>query len=239
MTPEELLEFLQRTVDEGFVSQIYSAASVGEAEVLETLREADLDVYSLTEIHRLPTEALDAVADAHLKVARRVGAVAGVTYGAFGILTAIPEIVHLMVAVLRTAQRMSLTYGHEIQSFQGNLQLWEAVAKSFGIDPESYEGTEPQGLGTLPVPKFNSDQMKWNPIIFGVARKVLITIGYIFLKKRWARAVPLIGIGLSGVGNYTLLKRFGRELKEEFRGKHQMLGLRDDSNSIPIDFTVA
>lgn len=238
MTPEELLRFLQQTVDEGFVSQLYKAASVREAEVLEALRGADIDVYSLQEIQRIPTDLLDGVANTHLRQARRMGALAGVSYGAFGILTAVPELMHLMIAVVRTAQRLSLTYGQEYESFRGSLQLWEAIAQAFGVDPSSFEGAEPELFRNMPVPMWTSNQVRWNPIILGVARQVLITLAFIFLKKRWARAVPLVGVGLSGIGNYTLLRRVGLSLKGEFRQRHQLMSLAGDVSSVSVEFRV-
>lgn len=238
MTPEELQAFLGRVTEEGVVMQLYRLASVKEADVLASMRQADLDVYTLDDVRALPTHRLDPLAEAQLRQARRMGALSGMTWGAGGILTAPPEMLHLMVATLRIAQRLALTYGQEFETFRGNLLLWEALSKAFGVPALAFEGAETEAFRRLPVPFLNTQAIQWNPVILAAARQVMVTAALLFVKRRWTRIVPVVGIGLSGVGNYSLLKRIGRELQREFRRQHVLGQLEGRQSSAPIDFRV-
>ena len=236
VTPEELAQRLQEALDEGVITQIYKAASVRPEEILTEMQLAGLEATTIDGLLTQPTEELDPFADKVLSDVRRTGAIAGATYGAGGVLTALPEVVHLMVLIMRTAQRLSLVYGQEIQSFRGRMRLWETMGEALGVDPEILATASAELAQDLPVPFFQRPGLPVDPVTIRVAQKVLITVAIPLISKRWARLVPVLGIGVSTLGNYVLLQRLGSDLKAAYRGRHQLLAARRAGSSQRVEF---
>ena len=219
LTPEELMDLLQRALEEGLATQIYQAASVSDVDVLEDCRLKGHVVLKLEDLHAIPTDKLDEVAADYLKHYKNLGAVAGLAWGTGGILTAAPEMVQLLITVVRMAQRLSLTYGLEFESFKGNLELWEAIGDAFGVKVEM-EGVEQDILRNLPAPLLRGGLR--DPLVLKIASGVLSAGAWMFV-KRWLRFIPLFSLGVSTYGNYRLIKRLGLSLQRNFRRRHELL----------------
>lgn len=236
MTPEELMSAIQQAMDEGLVNQIYQSASVKEGEILDALRERGIDAYNLSDLQRIPTEQLDAQADLYLKSANRTAALTGLTYGAFPLIALVPELMHLLVTVIRSAQRLSLTYGQEIESYRGSLQLWETIGEAFGVDPAKLEGAESELFKNLPVP-VRPGAMPLSPIMFRMVQGILLTMAYGFVKHAF-RIVPFVGMGVAGAANYQLMRKVGRQMRGDFRGRHELMKMSQGEPSQELSFTL-
>lgn len=228
---------MQANLDEGMVSQLYRLASVPSEEVLAALRAEDIKVYTPEEVLKVPTELLDPVADKQLKQVQRRGAFYGGTFGMGGLLSVAPELAYMFVTVIRMAQKLSLTYGQEYESSRGRLELWAAIGRSVGIKLD-LEGLETDLYRELPIVVGKGPFR--DPILFKVAQKVLVTIGFT-MSTRISRLVPFLGAGVGIATTYAYLSKRGRLLKEDFRTKHQLqhLNLSDPGLSEEISYTLA
>ena len=156
--------------------------------------------------------------------------------GLTGVLSIAPEIGYVLVALLRLSQRISLTYGYEVETSKGRLDLWTALARGLGIRV-SLEGLESDLYRGLPV-LVGKGQFR-DPILVKVVQKVLVTVG-LRMSTRFARMVPLVGAGVGGIANYAWFSMIGRRLKDDFRTRHQLrhLNLSDPGLSEEIAFTL-
>ncbi len=231
-----MLRQLQNNLDEGLLSQLYRIASIEQDEILVGLRKRGVEAYSLGEISRAPIQLLDQGADEQIRRVCRSGALSGASFGLTGVLSIAPEIGYVLVALLRLSQRISLTYGYEVETSKGRLDLWTALARGLGIRV-SLEGLESDLYRGLPV-LVGKGQFR-DPILVKVVQKVLVTVG-LRMSTRFARMVPLVGAGVGGIANYAWFSMIGRRLKDDFRTRHQLrhLNLSDPGLSEEIAFTL-
>lgn len=236
MDIEELLRQLQANMDDGLMSQLYAVASVRPDEIIIGLRSAGVDVYTLREIAHIPTEHLDPFAEGQIISTRRSSALSGASFGFGGLLSVAPEVLYMMTTLLRLAQRMSLTYGYEVDSQRGRLDLWTTLGHALGIqlDLEGLESDLYKGLPTL----IGRGRFK-DPLLLKIAQKVLMAIA-LRMTTRFTRFIPVVGAGVGGVTNYAYFSKVGHSLKDDYRARHQLRALTELSDQQPeeIPFTL-
>ena len=234
MDIDELVRQLQANMDEGLLSQLYALTSISTQEVLEILRQENIKVYSPDDVLKTPTELLDEAADKAITQTKRKGAFYGGSFGMGGLISVAPELIYIFVTMIRLAQRLSMTYGQEYDSTKGRLDLWAAIGRAVGIKLE-LEGLESDLYRDLPIVMGKGPFR--DPLLFKVAQKVLMTIGF-KMSTRVSRLVPFLGAGVGVVTTYAYLSKIGYKLKEDFRVRHQLrhLSLSDPDLSEEIPF---
>jgi hypothetical protein len=188
------------------------------------------------EIAQVPPTILDQVADAYVRQVSRQGAITGLSFGLGGILSVAPELMVLIVTLVRMAQRLSLTYGHEFDTPRGGLDLWTSIGRSLGISID-LEGLDSELYRGLPM-LVGRGQFR-DPLLLKVAQRVIVTVA-VKMSTRAARLIPFLGAGVGSLTNYTWLSRVGTRLKDDFRTRHQLrhLNLSDPGQSEEISFTL-
>ena len=236
MDLNDWLRQVQEATDEGLVGQLYHLASVPPAEVLSSLRQDGIEVYTAAHILEVPTKRLDPVVDRLIRRTTWRGTFYGATFGMGGLLSVPPELAYLFVAIVRLAQRISLSYGQEYDSVRGRIELWSTLGRSIGIELD-LEGLESDVYRRLPV-VFGKGPFR-DPLLLKAAQKVLVTIGF-RLSTRVARFVPFLGAGVGLASTYAYLSGIGKRMKEDCRTRHQLqqMKLDDSTLSEEISYTM-
>ena len=218
MDPEELLKQIQEAMNEGLLVQLYRAASVSPDEVLKSLRQRGLEVFSLGEIWRVPTPLLDAAVDEHLTAkSRSTGLVSG-AFSAGGLVTLLPELIWQVTTLLRLGQRVALTYGEEVTTPKGRLDLWQNLAAALSIKVD-LEGVESDLKLNLPMVVGTSPMR--DPMLVRLAEMVMFGLA-MRMASQAIRLVPMLGAGLGGLRTYRQTRQYGEQFKTIYRNLHQL-----------------
>jgi hypothetical protein len=231
MRVDDLAHSIFETIDEGLFQRLYQVASVEPEAILADLRQAGHLVESLAEVQELPTEVLDALADSYIKSARRTAAMGGVSLGVGGWLGLAPGLAQLLVLVLRLGQRISLVYGFDYRSGQGELDLWKGIASAVGASLR-WEGTGAEVVKRLPVAVTGSGAFT-NPLLMQALRAVVARVA-LSSGRQLSRWLPLIGGGTGMVFNYLEVDRIGRRLKDNWRAQH-VISSFDRGSAIEVE----
>lgn len=226
MQADELARAVFEVLDEGIFQAAWRLAWVSEDDVLRDVRRSGASAGSLDDLRALPTEALDAVADQFIGRARRSAALSGASMGAAGWAGLPPGLGHLVVVIVRMAERISLLYGFDYRTDRGEIALWKALASATGAQVD-WEGTEAQILRRLPAVVTGTGTFA-NPLLLRAIQAVLARIAIIF-GLRATRWIPLVGGGSGALLNWLQVGRVGRRLKEHWRSRHVLCGF--DANS--------
>lgn len=236
MDPEELLKQLQEAMNEGLLTQLYRAASVAPEEILKGLRSRGLEVFTVGEIWRVPTPLLDAAVDDFLQQKSRSTGLISAGFSAGGILTLLPELMWQMTTVLRLGQRIALTYGEEVATPKGRLDLWQNIAQVLDLNID-LEGLESDLKVNMPM-MVNTHPMR-DPMLVRLVEAVLMGMAR-RMATRVIRMVPMLGAGIGGLRTYRQTRQYGDRFKKIYRNLHQLrhVNLSDLEMSEEIAFTL-
>jgi hypothetical protein len=229
---EELARAIFEVADDGLFQALYRLTWVSDRAVLSDLREAGLEAESLDELGGLPTEQLDAFADTYIRRARRAAAVSGISLGAGGLLSLPPGLGHLVVVIVRMAQRISLVYGFDYRTDRGEIELWKGLARATGAEVD-WEGTEAELMRRLPAVVTGTGTFA-NPLMLRAFQAVVIRIA-LAAGLRLGRWVPgVVGGGSGALLNWLQVRSIGRSLKDDWRAMHA-LGHVDTAGAIEVE----
>ncbi len=231
MNVEDLGRSILDALDDGLVQGLYRLASVEPASVLADLSSGDERLQRIEDSGLLPVELIDSVAHRYIKDARRAAALSGASLGFGGWIGLPPGLMHLMVLLLRLAQRLSLAYGVDYRTGKGEIELWKALAAAVGAKVD-WEGTEAELMRRLPVVVTGVGAFS-NPLLVQAARAVLMRVAIIG-GARITRFVPVVGAGSGAVLNFLEVHRIGNRLKLTFRARHAIVGF-DPGQAIEVE----
>jgi hypothetical protein len=231
MNAEDVTRALLDALDEGLFQRVYRLASVADVDVLRDLGEAGFEVESIASLQGRPTEDLDPHVDRYIAQARRSAAASGLSLGAGGWVGLPAGLTHLVVVVLRLAQRISLAYGFDYTTDRGEIELWKALATSVGADVD-FEGTEAELMRMLPAVVTGTGTFQ-NPLLLKAFQAVVVRLAA-SAGMHLTRWVPVVGGGTGLVINYVQVGRVGRGLKSAFRQRHTLSSF-DRGSAIVVD----
>jgi hypothetical protein len=231
MTPEDMARAVLNALDHGLFQTLYRMTWVDPGTVVKDVRASGADVTDLSEFGNLPTDQLDSVADRYIRRARRSAAISGISFGAGGWLGLPPGLGHLVVVIVRMAQRISLTYGFDYRTDRGEIELWKGLAAATGANID-WEGTEADLMRRLPAVVTGTGAFS-NPLMLKAFQAVVTRIA-IASGLRLTRWVPVVGGGSGLVLNWLQVDSIGRHLKETWRRQHILVGF-DPSGAVEVE----
>ena len=231
MRADDLARALLDALDDGLFQHLYRLSSVDPKEVVSDLASRGARVNGLESIASLGVEELDPLVDRYVKDARRQAAMSGLSLGAGGWLGLPPGLMHLVVSVVRLAQRISLAYGFDYRTDRGEIELWKALARAVDADVD-FEGSEAELLRRLPAVVTGTGTFQ-NPLLLKAFQAVVgrVALGAGMHVTRW---VPVVGGGSGMLLNYLQVGQIGRRLKDSFRSRHA-LGSFDRAGAIEVE----
>ncbi len=235
MNAEDVARGLLDALDEGLFQRVYRLASVPDVTVLADFAAEGIDAVSIAELQNRPAEQLDPLVDIYIARARRSAATSGLSLGAGGWVGLPAGLGHLVAVVLRLAQRISLAYGFDYTTDQGEIELWKALASSVGADVD-FEGTEAELMRRLPVVVTGTGAFQ-NPLLLKAFQAVVLRLAA-SAGLHITRWVPVVGGGTGFVINWVQVGRVGRGLKEAFRQRHALSSF-DRGSAIEVDILSA
>jgi hypothetical protein len=235
MNAEDVARTLLDALDEGLFQHVYRLASVPDVVVLADLKVAGIDAASIASLQGHAPEELDVHVDRYISRARRSAATSGLSLGAGGWMGLPAGLSHLVVVVLRLAQRISLTYGFDYTTDRGEIELWKALASAVGADVD-FEGTETELMRRLPAVVTGTGTFQ-NPLLLKAFQAVVLRLAASagLHATRW---VPVVGAGTGLVINYVHVGRVGRGLKSAFRNRHALSSF-DRGSAIEVEILTA
>jgi hypothetical protein len=187
------------------LTRAYETVRVDPARFLLQLRIAyRLPIASFHGVYSLEIERLDDVAESVIRSGMKLAAVEGAGFGLGGIMTIVPDLGILSAITMRTIQKLSLTYGFEMNTDDEIAELWIAAASAAGVDI-SRELLEKEVVNRF-VPKVIQR------IAAQASREVV---------EKWAgRLVPLASSVIGCALNYYFVRAWGKRALAHFRSKH-------------------
>lgn len=231
MKPEDLARGLFDAFDEGIFQSAYRISSVPPPTVLADLGRLGARVGCLEEVAALPTEQIDPLVDRYVRRARRQAAFSGASLGAGGWIGLPGGLGHLVLLIVRLAQRISLAYGFDYRTDRGEIELWKALAAATGAELD-WEGTEAELMRRLPVVVTGTGTFA-NPLLLKAFQAVVMRIA-VAAGLRVTRWVPVIGGGSGLVINWLQVDSIGRQLKQTWRNRHGIAGF-DPSAAVEVE----
>lgn len=231
MNIEDLGHNILSALDEGLIQALYRLASVEPEAVLAELSGPDRPVRNIEAVASLPVEVLDPIASRYIRQARRSAAVSGASLGFGGWVGVPPGLLHLVVLIVRLAQRLAVTYGVDFRTGRGEIELWKALASGVGANVD-WEGTEAELIRRLPAVVTGTGTFA-NPLLVKAAQAVLMRVA-VTAGTRVTRFLPVVGAGSGAVLNYLEMHRVGRRLKETWRTRHAIAGF-DPSDAVVVE----
>ncbi len=229
---EELARAIFEVVDDGLFQALYRLTWVSDRSVLVEVREAGLLAEEVADLAGLPTDELDPIADLWIRRARRAAAVSGISLGAGGWISLPPGLGHLVVVIVRMAQRISLTYGFDYRTDRGEIELWKGLARAVGAEVD-WEGTEAELMRRLPVVVTGTGTFA-NPLLLKAFQAVVLRIA-LAAGLRMGRWIPgVVGGGSGAVLNWLQVRSIGNSLKQNWRERHA-LGQVDTAGAIEVE----
>ncbi len=231
MKPEDLARSLLDAFDEGIFQSAYRMGSVDVSTVLADLSRRGARVGALEEVAALPTEQIDPLVDMYVRKARRQAAVSGISLGAGGWIGLPGGLGHLVLLIVRLAQRISVAYGFDYRTDRGEIELWKALASATGAELD-WEGTEAELMRRLPVVVTGTGTFA-NPLLLKAFQAVVIRVS-VAAGLRVTRWVPVVGGGSGLVLNWLQVDAIGRQLKQTWRNRHGIAGF-DPSGAVEVE----
>ncbi len=231
MTPEDVARSLLDALDDGLFQSLYRLTWVDPETVVKDVRRSGADVAELRELGDLPTEQLDGVVDDYIRRARRQAAVSGMSLGATGWLGLPSGLGHLVVVIVRLAQRISLSYGFDYRTDKGEIELWKGLAAATGAEVD-WDGTEAELMRRLPAVVTGTGAFS-NPLLLKAFQAVVTRIA-VASGARLTRWVPVVGGGTGLVLNWVQVDSIGRHLKETWRRRHVLVGF-DPAGAVEVE----
>ena len=187
------------------LTRAYETVRVDPARFLLQLRIAyGLPIASFHGVYSVEMERLDDVAESIIRSGMKLAAVEGAGLGLGGIITIIPDLGILSAITMRTIQKLSLTYGFEMNTDDEVAELWIAAASAAGVDI-SRELLEKEFVNRF-VPK----------VIQRIAAQASTEV-----VEKWAgRLIPLASSVIGCALNYYFVRAWGERALAHFRAKH-------------------
>jgi len=164
------------------------------------------------------------------QTARKAMLVGGVA-SAGGLLLLSPELAASLIQQLRHAQRLGVVYGFDPQSERGNLLLWQALAKAYGVDLPS-QGL--MGLHWRELPGLTKDTGEEHALSQLIRQLLLASLKGV--SKRPAKYVPGMGIALSARTarrrSYALHEAMQAVYQEAWREQHASVGPSQEAREV-------
>jgi EcsC protein family len=205
-TPGKLAERLQGVLVGGF-SRAFARVRVDPDHYLRHLqRTYDLPIRSFSDMHHMPVNTIDGLADHAIATSVRFATLEGAGLGMGGMLTIVPDMGILAAVVVRLIQKLSLLYGFEYNTDEETAALWMAAAAAAGVDLGK-DFLEKQALERL-VPR----------IIERIAARMSAEVA----EKLAGRIIPILSGLIGAMLNHYFVREIGRRAKVHFREKHRL-----------------
>lgn len=231
MKAEEMLRGVFETFDEGILQRLYKAASVDDARVLADFAAAGHVLPEIKALQSVDVQIIDPIVDRYIRSARRSAAVSGASLGIGGWVGVPPGLLHMMVVLIRLAQRTSLAYGFDYRTPREEVELWKTLALAVDANLE-WDGKDTDVLRRLPA-VFRGSTTFANPLLAKAFRAVAQRVASL-AGKRVSRLLPVLGGGTGLVLNYLEVDRVGRRMKSAFRSRHAVQGF-DSSTAVEVE----
>lgn len=208
MADIEKKSWLRRRAEDAIrhgLTRAYETVRVDPARFLLQLRIAyGLPIASFHGVYSVEMERLDDVAESVIRSGMKLAALEGAGLGMGGIITIIPDLGILSAITMRTIQKLSLTYGFEMNTDDEIAELWIAAASAAGVDI-SRELLEKEVVNRF-VPK----------VIQRIAAQASTEV-----VEKWAgRLIPLASSVIGCALNYYFVRAWGERALAHFRAKH-------------------
>lgn len=208
MPEAEKQSWLRRRVEgaiRGGLTRAYETVRVDPARFLMQLRAAHgLPIASFQGVYTLEVEKLDDVADSLIRSGMKLAAVEGAGLGLGGFITIVPDLGILSAITMRTIQKLSLTYGFELNTDEEIAELWVAAASAAGVDI-SRELLEKEVINRF-VPR--------------VIQRIAVKAGAEVVEKWAGRLIPITSSAIGCALNYYFVRAWGGRARAHFRAKH-------------------
>jgi len=231
MKADEVLKGVFDTFDEGILQRLYQAASVDSNRVLADFEAAGHLLDQIGALQSVDVQIIDPIVDRYIRTARRSAAVSGASLGIGGWLGVPPGLLHLMVVLVRLAQRTSLAYGFDYQTPREEVELWKTLALALDADLD-WDGKDTDVLRRLPAVVRGSSTFA-NPLLAEAFRAIVRRVAGV-AGTRMSRLLPVLGGGTGLVLNYLEVDRVGRRMKSAFRSRHAVQGF-DASTAVEVE----
>ncbi len=219
MDSRQLLEDLAQRLPDGFLPGLYRAASIDRAKFLVQLQNRGLSIGYLEDLARLDLALIQPVAESFVRSSRRVSALSGVGSGMAGWVAIAPEAGHAAAMLLKLAQRLSLLYGIDYTTPEGELHLWKAIAEAVGVE-EKMEGVVDAAKQFPEMLK--SGRAIHNPMVRQLAQAVMKRL-ILRISAPFGRMVPIIGGGIGGWSNYREMGRAGHRMMRYYERRRDTI----------------
>jgi EcsC protein family len=163
-----------------------------------------LHVSDFRNMHQVPIERLDAIANIMIRDAQRIALAEGAGFGLGGMITLVPDAGLLTIITLRLIQRLCLLYGFESNTPEDKQELWLAAAAATGID-FGKDLAEKQILEKL-APR--------------IAERLAVKFGEEAAEKWVGRLIPLASSFIGGALNFTFVRSWARRVQKNLRTRH-------------------
>ena len=210
----DTLGALRERIDSGLLPAVYSVASLETSAIRAAMDEADRP-YRLQMTDDVPSlEALDDSAVWWIRRSTRRATVTGFAGGSLGAFSLPPEVLASLVASLRLAQRLAVTFGFDPETDRGSVVLWRAVADAYGLELPvagvvGFKFTElPQALAKQPEGHIPATALLVRRVIGKATTRVV---------RRFTRWVPGFGAGLGAWGARRQMRQMGETMHAVFR----------------------
>lgn len=167
-------------------------------------RKHRVHVSDFGNMHRVPTERLDAIAKIMIRDAQRLALAEGAGFGLGGIVTLVPDAGFLTVITLRLIQRLCLLYGFEASGPEERRELWLAAATATGID----------------FGKDLAEKQMFEKLAPRIAERLAVKFGEEAAEKWVGRLIPLASSVIGGLLNFSFVGTWGRRVQRNLRARH-------------------
>ena len=205
---------LRERIDSGLLPALYNVASIETAAIREAM-DSGSRPYRMQSTDDAPAlEVLDASADWWIRRSTRRASVRGLVGGSLGAFSLPPEVLASLVASLRLAQRLAVTFGFDPETDRGRVVLWRAVAEAYGLElPDAgvvgMKITElPRALAKQPEGQVPATALLVRRVVEKATNRVV---------RRFTRWVPGFGAGLGAWGANRQMRQMGEKMHGVFR----------------------
>jgi EcsC protein family len=170
-------------------------------------RQHRLPVRSWPEMFDLGPEIINPIARGTIASASKMAALEGLGFGLGGFMTVVPDIGILSAITLRMLQKISLLYGFEYSSKEGNVEFLIAAATAAGVD-----------LGRDFLKKQAAERL-----VPTLVDRIAVRVGSEIAEKWAGRIFPVVSAGAGATINYYFVRGWGRRAQKHFLARHESI----------------
>jgi len=163
-----------------------------------------LHVSDFRNMHQVPVERLDAIANVMIRDAQRIALAEGAGFGLGGMITLVPDAGLLTIITLRLIQRLCLLYGFESNTPEDKQELWLAAAAATGID----------------FGKDLAEKQIMEKLAPRIAERLAVKFGEEAAEKWIGRLIPVASSVIGGVLNFAFVRSWARRVQKNLRTRH-------------------